>query len=359
MSTDFVTLEPIILEARKRLDQGAWDYLVGGSESETTFRRNRSAFDRLAFRPRVLRDVSAVDPSTTFLGHHLRIPVLTAPVGSLQRFTPRGGVAAVAATAQFGVVPVISSVTEPALEETAATADAAKMFQLYIRGDLEWTREMIGRIQGAGYGAFVLTVDTAVPSRRERPLISVGPVTVQPRPAGQPHYPAQVTWESVDQIRDLTSLPFMIKGIQTAEDAALAVEHGVDVVWVSNHGGRQLDHARGSLDTLPEIVAAVAGRAQIVVDGGIHRGSDILKAIALGANAVAIGRLQAWGLAAAGADGLVRVLEILEAEMQSAMALLGVTTLDQLGPEYVCPAEPVTAPHEMSSWPNIPGGRIQ
>jgi len=204
----------------------------------------------------------------------------------------------------------------------------------------------------------VLTVDTAVPSRRERPLMSVGPATVQPRPAGEPHYPAQVTWESLDQIRDLTSLPFMIKGIQTAEDAALAVEHGVDVVWVSNHGGRQLDHARGSLDTLPEIVSAVAGRVEIVVDGGVHRGSDILKAIALGANAVAIGRLQAWGLAAAGADGLVRVLEILEAELQSAMALLGVTTLDQLGPEYVCPAEPVTAPHEMSSWPNIPGGRI-
>ena len=358
MSADFVTVEPIILEARRRLDQGAWDYLVGGSESETTFRRNRSAFDRLAFRPRVLRDVSAVDPSTTFLGHHLRIPVLTAPIGALQRFTPEGGAAAVAATAEFGVVPVISSVTEPVLEETAASADAVKMFQLYIRGDLEWTREMIGRIEGAGYGAFVLTVDTAVPSRRERPLMSVGPATAQPRPAGEPHYPAQVTWESLDQIRDLTSLPFMVKGIQTAEDATLAVEHGVDVVWVSNHGGRQLDHARGSLDTLPEIVSAVAGRAEIVVDGGVHRGSDILKAIALGANAVAIGRLQAWGLAAAGADGLVRVLEILEAELQSAMALLGVTTLDQLGLEYVCPAEPVTAPHEMSSWPNIPGGRI-
>jgi glycolate oxidase len=306
----------------------------------------------------VLRGVSAVDPSTTFLGHHLRIPVLAAPIGSLQRFTPGGGTAAVAAAAEFGVVPVISSATEPLLEETAASADAVKMFQLYIRGDLEWTRQMIGRIEGAGYGAFVLTVDTAVPSRRERPLISVGPATAPPRPAGEPNYQAQLTWESVDEIHGLTSLPFMIKGIQTAADAALAVEHGADVVWVSNHGGRQLDHARGSMDTLPEIVAAAGGRAEIVVDGGVHRGSDILKAIALGANAVAIGRLQAWGLAAAGADGFVRVLEILEAEMQSAMGLLGVTTLDQLGPAYVGPSEPVTAPHEMSSWPNIPGGRI-
>ena len=136
MSADFVTVEPIILEARKRLDQGAWDFLVGGSESETTFRRNRSAFDRLAFRPRVLRGVSAVDPSTTFLGHHLRIPVLAAPIGSLQRFTPGGGTAAVAAAAEFGVVPVISSATEPLLEETAASADAVKMFQLYIRGEI-------------------------------------------------------------------------------------------------------------------------------------------------------------------------------------------------------------------------------
>ena len=130
------------------------------------------------------------------------------------------------------------------------------------------------------------------------------------------------------------------------------------MVWVSNHGGRQLDHARGSADALPEIVAAVAGRAEIVVDGGIHRGTDVLKALSLGATAVAIGRLQGWGLAAGGKDGLVRVLEILEAELRSAMGLLGVTGVDQLGPRYVCAATPVTPPHEMSSWPNIPGYRI-
>ena len=163
----------------------------------------------------------------------------------------------------------------------------------------------------------------------------------------------------MERIREIGGLPFMLKGIQTAEDAALAVDHGVDVIWVSNHGGRQLDHARGSMQALPEIVEAVAGRAKIVLDGGIHRGSDVIKAIALGADAVAIGRLQAWGLAAAGKDGLVRVLEILEAEMRAAMALLGVTSIDQIGPQYVCPTEPVTPAHEMSSWVNIPGGRIQ
>jgi isopentenyl diphosphate isomerase/L-lactate dehydrogenase-like FMN-dependent dehydrogenase len=355
MSADFPTLEPIILEARKRLDQGAWDFLVGGSESETTFRRNRSAFDRLAFRPRVLRDVSAIDASTTLLGHNLRIPVLTAPVGALQRFTPGGAADAVAAAAAFGIVPVVSSASEPALEDSAAITDAPRWFQLYIRGDLQWCREMVERIEAAGYSAFVLTVDTAVPSRRERPLISG---TTPPRPAAQTNYQALMTWDFVDQLRELTTLPFIIKGIQTAEDAALAVEHGVDAVWASNHGGRQLDHALGTLDTLPEIVAAVAGRARIISDGGINRGSDILKAIALGADAVAIGRLQAWGLAAAGQPGLTRVLEILEHELHSAMGLLGVTSLDQLTPDYLAPADPVTPPHEISSWPNIPGARI-
>jgi len=354
MGADFVTMAPIIQEARKRLDQGAWDFLVGGSESETTFRRNRAGFDRLALRPRVLRDVSNVDTSTELLGQRLRIPVLTAPVGSTQRFTPRGAAAAAEAAGLFGIVPVTSSASGPELEETAAATDTYKVYQLYIRGDMDWAKREAARIRDAGYSAFTLTVDTQVPSIRERPLISSGPAPARPAV----NYQSMMTWDFLDELKEAVRLPFLLKGIQTAEDAALAVEHGVDVVWVSNHGGRQLDHARGSVDTLPEIVAAVGGRAQVVLDGGIHRGTDILKAIALGADAVAIGRLQGWGLAAAGVDGLVRVLEILEAEMRSAMGLMGVTSLDELGPEYVCPAEPVTMPHEMSSWPNIPGERI-
>jgi glycolate oxidase len=150
----------------------------------------------------------------------------------------------------------------------------------------------------------------------------------------------------------------MLKGVQTAEDAQIAVEHGVDVIWVSNHGGRQMDHARGSMDCLPEIVEAAQGKAQIILDGGIQRGSDVLKAIALGADAVAIGRLQGWGLAAAGKDGLVRVLEILENEMISAMGLMGVTSIDQLSAKDVVACDPVGWSHEMSQWVNMPGGRI-
>ena len=164
----------------------------------------------------------------------------------------------------------------------------------------------------------------------------------------------------MDIIKEMAGLPFMLKGVQTAEDAEIAVQHGVDVLWVSNHGGRQIDHGLGSMDTLPEIVQTVNGKARIIVDGGVQRGSDILKAVALGADVVALGRLQAWGLAAGGQEGIVRMLEILEDELICAMGLIGVTSIGQVTPKYVCKTEPVTVtpPHEMSSWVNMPVGRI-
>jgi glycolate oxidase len=356
---DFVSNEEIIIAARKNLPQGPWDYLVGGSESETTFRRNRQGFDKLAFRPRILRDVSKIDTSTRFLGHTLRIPVLPAPIGSLQAFTPTGGVATAQASAEFGTIPVISTATQPTLEEIAASTDRPKIFQLYVRGDDPWVEDILRRVVDSGYIGMALTVDLAVDSNRERPMISRYVRESRRAAAYQPLFQARLDWRRMDWIKSLTpTLPFMLKGVQTAEDAELAVEHGVDVIWVSNHGGRQLDHARGSMDCLPEIVAAAQGKAQIILDGGIQRGSDVLKAIALGATAVSIGRLQGWGLAAAGKDGLVRVLEILENEMISAMGLLGVTNIDQLSPKDVIAADPVGWSHEMSQWVNMPGGRI-
>jgi isopentenyl diphosphate isomerase/L-lactate dehydrogenase-like FMN-dependent dehydrogenase len=346
-----------VLAARRNLDQGPWDYLVGGAESETTMRRNRLGFDRLGFRPRVLVDVSHIDPSTSLLGQRLRIPVLLAPIGSLQVFAPEGAVASVRAAAAFGTLPVVSSATQPELEESAAANDGPKVFQLYVNGDMDWVREILTRVKTAGYAALCLTVDVAVYSRRERPLLSRWSSPTQ-RVARDRSFLASLTWDKLDEIRQFWGLPFMLKGVQTAEDAALAVEHGVDVIWVSNHGGRQLDHARGSIDALPEIVQTVAGRAKIVLDGGIQRGTDVLKAVALGADAVAIGKLQGWGLGAGGTDGLVRVLELLEHEITTSMGLLGVTRLDRLNANYVCQAEPVTPAHEMSAWTNMPGGRI-
>jgi isopentenyl diphosphate isomerase/L-lactate dehydrogenase-like FMN-dependent dehydrogenase len=353
----FVSNQEIILEARKNLEQDIWDYLVGGSESETTMRRNRLAFDCLAFRPRVLVDVSKIDTSTTLLGHPLRMPVILAPVGGLQRYTPEGAAASTRAAAEFGTVHAVSSVSGPSLEETAAASAAPRIFQLYIHGDWDWVKGMIRRAKDAGYMALCITVDNAVHSHRERVILGY---STQPEREGRDQTTtASVTWDMVDRIKEEAGLPFILKGIATAEDAELAIQHGVNVVWVSNHGGRQLDHSRGTIETLPEIVQAVGGRAEIVLDGGIQRGSDVVKAVSLGARAVAIGKLQGWGLGAAGQAGVMRVLELLEAEIGIAMRLLGVTSLDQLGPNYLSPAMPVMLPHEMSQFSHLPNGPVR
>src|SRR5215212_1468961 len=355
---DFVSNEEIVMAAHKNLEQGAWDYLVGGSESETTLRRNRLAFDKVAFRPRILVDVSTVDPSTTFMGQTLRIPAILAPIGSLQTFDPSGALGSTRAATEFGIMHAVSSVTQPALEETAAATDTPKIFQLYVHGDMDWVNDIIGRVKQAGYAALALTVDVAHYSRRERPMLT----RYQPpsrRAAPSRSWQAGLTWDTMERIRELAGLPFMVKGIQTAEDAEIAVARGVDTLWVTNHGGRQIDHGQGSLDVLPEVVQVAKGKANIIVDGGVQRGSDILKAVALGADAVALGRLQGWGLAAGGQAGVVRMLEILEDEMVSTMALAGLPSLAHLTPQSVCKAEPVTPPHEMSAWVNMPVGRIQ
>jgi glycolate oxidase len=238
----------------------------------------------------------------------------------------------------------------------AAASSQPKIYQLYVNGDWDWTQDVVNRAKNAGYVGFAVCVDNAVLSRRER-----GQLQRQRAPSvgGDRSWRAAVDWKMLDRIQAAAEpLPFLIKGVATAEDAAIAIEHGIEVIWVSNHGGRQLDYGRGTMDFLPEIVRAVSGRARILLDGGIQRGSDVLKAIALGADAVAIGKLQGWGLAAGGVPGLVRVLEILEDEIKIAMGLLGVTALNQLGPAYVRAADPVMEPHEMSQFAHLPGGRI-
>ena len=357
LTSPFNTNEEIVQAARRNLAQGPWDYLSGGTESETTMRRNRLAFDRIAFRPRVLVDVSTIDRSSTLLGHNLRIPVLLAPIGGLQNFDSRAGVAVSQAADEFGTLHVVSSATLPTLEETAASTDRSKIYQLYIRGDWDWVKAMIDRVKQSGYEGLCITVDSAVYSRRERPLISRWNVDATREPQDR-KWSANVTWETVDRIKEYFGGPFMLKGITTAEDAAIAVEHDVDVIWVSNHGGRQLDHGLGTMDILPEVMAAVGDKAEVVIDGGVLRGTDVIKAIALGAKAVAIGKLQGWGLAAGGKDGVVRVLEILEEEIRVSMGLLGVSSLDQLNKALICAGELTTMPHEMSAWVNMPGERL-
>jgi isopentenyl diphosphate isomerase/L-lactate dehydrogenase-like FMN-dependent dehydrogenase len=328
MALDFVTTQEIIMAARRNLTQNVWHYLTGGAESETTMRRNRFGLDSLAFRPRVLVDVSKIDTSTTVLGHKLRIPVMLAPIGSLQSITLEGGVAVAKAAEEFGTVNFVSSVTQPSLEQIAAASQSPKIFQLYVQGNLKWVETLLSRVKRAGYSALCLTVDTAHYGHRERQMMDRW---LPPSRRGVGYeYRAGLTWETLDAVREMAGLPFILKGVATAEDAVLAVEHGVSTIYVSNHGGRQLDHGRATIEMLPEIVDAVRGRAEILLDGGIVRGSHVLKAIALGAHAVGIGKLQGWGLAAGGQAGLLRVLEILESEIVTTMGLLGITRLDQL-----------------------------
>jgi isopentenyl diphosphate isomerase/L-lactate dehydrogenase-like FMN-dependent dehydrogenase len=358
MTLDYVSNQEIIQAAHRNLPQDVWDYLSGGAESETTMRRNRLGFDSIALRPRVLVDVSKIDTSTVFLGKKLRIPVMLAPIGSLQTITPEGGVAVAKAAAEFGSMNFVSSVTQPSLEEIAASTNHPKIFQLYIRGGLDWCAEIIARVRKAGYIALCLTVDTAHYSRRERPLLNRWQPPSRRTETGR-HFQAMLTWEMADAIKKLAGMPLIIKGIATAEDAKIAVEHGVDVIYISNHGGRQLDHGRGTIETLPEIVEAVGGKAEIVLDGGVTRGTDIVKALALGAKAVTIGKLQGWGLGAGGATGLVRVLELLEEELTIDMALLGATRVADIHRGHVCASVHVCPAHEMSAFPYILGGQLR
>ena len=357
MTVDFVTNQEVITQAWRNLSQNVWDYLTGGAESEATMRRNRFALDSLGFRPRVLVDVSKVDASTTFLGHKLRIPVMLAPIGSLQIITPEGGVAVAKAAQQFGTVNFVSSVTQPSLEEIAGASQSPKIFQLYVQGDMKWIGDLLARVKRAGYQALCLTVDTAHYGHRERQMMDRW-LPPSRRMSGYEHR-AALTWEIMDAIKEIAGLPFILKGVASAEDASIAIEHGVNAIYISNHGGRQLDHGRATIETLPEIVEAVGGRAAVVLDGGIVRGSDVLKALALGATAVAIGKLQGWGLGAAGQVGLLRVLEILESEIITTMGLLGVSRIDQLESAYLCKTPPLGPAHEMSGFAHMPGGRLR
>jgi isopentenyl diphosphate isomerase/L-lactate dehydrogenase-like FMN-dependent dehydrogenase len=348
---DFQCLHEFIPAARAKLSDHIWGYLVGATETETTLRRNRLALDQLALRPRVCVDVSKVDLGTTLFGRRLRLPVVLAPVGSLESFHPGGAATAGRAASAFGVPIMVSSVTAPGLEETAAAATGPKIFQLYVRGDKAWIDDVVKRAVDAGYDAFAITVDTAAYSRRERDITGRFVKPWRAVATGQ-SYQAGFTWDNVKHFKDKHSIPLILKGIATAEDAALCCEHGVDGVYVSNHGGGQLDHGRGSMDVLPEVMAAVRGRAKVIIDGSILRGTDIVKAIALGADAVAMGRLYCYALAADADAGVHKMLELLEHEFGVAMALAGARSLAELHPGYVYRNAPsVTPPHAHSAFP--------
>ena len=342
-------------EARQRLPQMVFDYFAGGAGDEWTLAENRRAFGRWLLRPRVLNDVSDVELATSVVGQEVSFPILLAPT-ALQRMAHRDGELATArAASSVGALMVLSTISTFSLEEVAATG-VRRWFQLYVHRDRGLTKELVHRAAESGYGAIVLTVDAPFLGRRyrdERNRFSLPPgialanlATVSvPHTEGSDLFayfaseldPA-LSWRDVEWLRGLTPLPLALKGIMTAEDAAQAAEAGVEAIVVSNHGGRQLDGVPATMDVLAEVVAAADGRVEILLDGGIRQGTDVVKAMALGARAVLIGRPYLWGLAVDGEAGVRRVLEILREELRLAMALAGCRTVKAVDRSVVTPA---------------------
>jgi len=330
----------------------AWDYVAGGAEDEITIGDNAAAFLRRRFVPRVLVDAGAADTGTTLLGRRVTLPIGVAPVAAHALAHPDGEVATARAAASAGALFCLSTVSSQSIEEVAAAVpEAARWFQLYVNEDRRFTRRLVERAEAAGYGAIVVTVDLPVLGYRERekrrgwtldvPLGNFaeyagsgaegaqrGGAVDLDRLLDMRH--AGLTWNGLATLRDWTSLPLVIKGILHPDDAGLAVERGAAAVWVSNHGGRQLDRSIASLDALAAVAAAVGGRAEVYVDGGVRRGSDALIARALGARAVFAGRPFLFALGAAGQAGVGHAFGILREELERAMTLLGTPSLDDV-----------------------------
>jgi 4-hydroxymandelate oxidase len=341
--------------ARERLTQMAYDYYAGGAEDEITLRENREAFRRRFLKYRVLVDVAQRDTTTTLLGQELPFPVILAPTSMHRLAHADGEVATAQGAASVGALMTLSSISTVSMEDVAsAVPGAPRWFQLYCYSDRAVTEMLVKRAHAAGYTALVVTVDVPLLGRRERDFRNTFTLPDGVRfanfdlPAAAPGdeqsaltnwvatlQTPTLNWDDLAWLRALAPMPMLLKGIVRADDAAKAIDLGVEGIWVSNHGGRQLDTAIASLDALPDIVAAVAGRAAIVVDGGVRRGTDVLKALALGADAVAIGRPQLWGLAADGANGVRRVLEMLRDEFSLAMALAGCTSRAEITPDLL------------------------
>ncbi len=350
---EILNLDQYESAARERLPQMVFDYFAGGADDEITMADNRRAWQDLRLRPRVLIDVSRRDLSTTVLGTRVSLPVLTAPCAFNALAHPEGECAVARAVAAAGTIQIVSTAATFSLEEVAQAApEGLRWFQLYCYRDRDVTRSLVERSAAAGYRAICLTVDAPFVGRRERDLrnrfgLPEGLRWKNLEPAGFDRmdipdrgsalvkyiadiWNAGLDWGAVEWLRSISPLPLVIKGILTAEDARRAVDCGAAGVVVSNHGGRQLDGTLATGDALPEVVDAVSGRAEVLVDGGIRRGSDVLKALALGAKAVLIGRPYLWGLAIGGQAGVAHVLELLRAEIDLDLALAGRPTITDI-----------------------------
>ncbi len=343
-------------DAAQRLVPSAhWGYLQSGVDGDVTVRANEAAYSRYELRGRRFVDVSRIDFSTTVLGMHLASPVFFCPIGSLRAFHPEGEVAVARAARTRGALQILSTQTSLPLEDVAAARGAPVWFQLYTTNRFEVTRKLLKRAESAGCPVVAVTVDlpagrntvTAARLRREdtrdcsachvldargnpRLNLSAEPMFKGIDTHGLALTSPSLTWDFIKRLKDATTMKVVIKGIEAGEDAELAVEHGADGIIVSNHGGRALESGRATLESLPAVVRGAAGRIPVLVDGGVRRGTDVYKALALGASAVGIGRPYAWGLAAFGQSGAERVLQILDLELRLAMAGCGARTLREV-----------------------------
>ncbi|MBM3219210.1 MAG: alpha-hydroxy-acid oxidizing protein [Candidatus Rokubacteria bacterium] len=336
----FVTLPEIRRAARERLPREVFNFGAGGSETETTMRRNRKSLDRLAIRQNVLVDVRTIDLSTSLLGVPLSWPVAVAPMGGLVLFHPEGDREMGRGAALGDTLQWLSGATGWSPEDVAKGSNGPKMFQLYAHGDRGWMSELLARVESSGYHAVALTVDVQKYSRRERDILARWSprqaMEIAPFPRGpEPNFQERLTWDDVEWLMKSTKLPVGLKGIMAPRDAKRAVDMGVRLIWVSNHGGRQLDQTQATIDALPQIAEAVGAAAEIVIDGGFNRGTDIVKGIARGAKVVACGRTSLWGLGADGAEGVACALRILRHEVETAMGLCGRTNLASLTPDLI------------------------
>jgi isopentenyl diphosphate isomerase/L-lactate dehydrogenase-like FMN-dependent dehydrogenase len=330
----FLTVDDFEPVARERLPRDVYDYYAGGAGDEWTVAENRRAFEDWVIRPRMLTGAYPPDPSTDVLGSHVSFPVLVAPWAYQKLAHPDGELATARAAASAGTIMVVSSTTVDVLEDVASASDGEKWWQLYVFTDRGLNHEMLHRVHAAGYAAVCVTVDFPVSGLRHRDTRNAFVMAVG-LPQDDLVYEPNLTWDDLTWIREDAPLPVLVKGILTAEDARLALDHGVDGIVVSNHGGRQLDSVPAGISVLPEIVEAVDGRVPVLVDGGVRRGTDVVKALALGATAVLVGRPTCWGLAVAGERGVEEVLAILRGEVENAMALAGVKSVRGIDRSHV------------------------
>ena len=372
------SIEDLRAIARRRLPRGVFDYIDGAAEDERTMAANSDAFARVTFRPRVLRNVGVVDPSTTILGRSVPLPLVLAPTGFTRLADPQGELAVARAAARAGLPYTLSTLSTRSIEEVARVSAGSKWFQVYVWRDRGLVKEMIRRAADAGYDALMLTVDTAVLGRRERdvrhglslppklgirtlldgathPAWTVGFARAEPirfaNVVGQAvgdgssavalsdyinsQFDPSLSWDDLDWMRSVWRGPMLVKGIQTVEDARLAADAGIEAIVLSNHGGRQLDGAPATLDLVAPVADAVGDRIEIICDGGVRRGSDIVKTVALGATACMIGRAYLYGLAAAGERGVEWVLDTLDADVRRTMALVGARSIAELDRDLV------------------------